>query len=62
MRSVSLMSEPAYRFFRIINNKLCSINKKDFMVDKLYTAFKNIEVWLANTWTELDTYSKQTRK
>ena len=33
MRSVSLMSEPAYRFFRIINNKLCSINKKDFMVD-----------------------------
>ena len=36
--------------------------KKDFMVDKLYTAFKNIEVWLSNTWTELDTYSKQTRK
>ena len=33
MRSVSLMSEPAYRFFRIINNKLCSINKKDFIVD-----------------------------
>lgn len=33
MRSVSLMSEPAYRFFRILNNRLCSINKKDFIVD-----------------------------
>ena len=33
MRSVSHMSEPAYRYFRIINKKLCSINKKDFMVD-----------------------------
>lgn len=33
MRSVSLMSEPAYRFFRIVNNKLCSLNKRDFYVD-----------------------------
>ena len=33
MRSVSRMSEPAYRYFRIINKKLCSINKKDFVVD-----------------------------
>lgn len=33
MRSVSHMSEPAYRYFRIINKKLCAINKKDFLVD-----------------------------
>jgi CMP-N,N'-diacetyllegionaminic acid synthase len=33
MRSVSLMSEPAYRFFRVVNNKLCSLNKRDFYVD-----------------------------
>ena len=50
----------------MINSPIEGLNsfqfKKDFMVDKLYTAFKNIEVWLANTWTELDTYSKQTRK
>jgi len=36
--------------------------KKEFMVDKLYTAFKNIETWISNTWSELDGYSKQTRK
>ena len=34
MRSVSLMSEPAYRYFRIINKKLCSINRRDFFVDR----------------------------
>ena len=34
MRSVSHMPEPAYRFFRIIGKKLCSIKKKDFYVDK----------------------------
>ena len=28
------MSEPAYRYFRIVDNKLCSINNKDFYVDK----------------------------
>ena len=36
--------------------------KKEFMVDKLYTAFKNVETWLVNTWGDLDKYSKQTRK
>lgn len=34
MRSVSLMSEPAYRYFRIFNNKLCAICNLDFHVDK----------------------------
>ncbi len=32
------------------------------MVDKLYTAFKNVETWLVNTWGDLDKYSKQTKK
>ena len=36
--------------------------KKEFMVDKLYTAFKNVETWLVNTWGDLDKYSKQTKK
>tara|TARA_B100000767_G_scaffold217456_1_gene205165 strand:- start:221 stop:1261 length:1041 start_codon:yes stop_codon:yes gene_type:complete len=36
--------------------------KKEFMVDKLYTAFKNVEVWLVNSWGDLDKYSKQTNK
>ena len=36
--------------------------KKEFMVDKLYTAFKNVETWLVNTWGDLDKYSKQTIK
>jgi len=36
--------------------------KKEFMVDKLYTAFKNVETWLVNSWGDLDNYSKQTKK
>ena len=36
--------------------------KKEFMVDKLYTAFKNVETWLVNSWGDLDKYSKQTKK
>ena len=36
--------------------------KKEFMIDKLYTAFKNVETWLVNTWGDLDRYSKQTKK
>jgi 5'-3' exonuclease len=36
--------------------------KKQFMVDKLYTAFNNIESWLGSTWNELETYAKQSRK
>ena len=44
-------------------NSLSSFSfKREFMVDKLYTAFKNIETWLMNTWSDLDSYSKQTRK
>ena len=33
MRSVSLMPEPAYRYFRILGNKLCALYRKDFLVD-----------------------------
>lgn len=44
-------------------NRLNSFNfKKEFMIDKLYTAFRNIEMWLMNTWSDLDTYAKQTNK
>ncbi len=50
----------------IINSPINQLNsfqfKKEFMMDKLYTAFKNIEIWLMNTWSELDNYSKQTKK
>ena len=50
----------------IINSPINQLNsfqfKKEFMMDKLYTAFKNIESWLMNTWSELDNYSKQTKK
>lgn len=34
MRSVSLMSNTAYKTFRIVNNKLCSLFKIDFSLDK----------------------------
>ena len=44
-------------------NRLNSFEfKKEFMVDKLYTAFKNVETWLVNSWGDLDKYSKQTIK
>lgn len=50
----------------IINSPINGLNsfqfKKEFMIDKLYTAFKNVETWLVNTWSDLDRYSKQTRK
>ena len=50
----------------IIDSPINELNsflfKKEFLNDKLYTAFKNIETWIANTWTQLDGYSKQTRK
>ena len=50
----------------IIDSPINGLNsfqfKKEFMIDKLYTAFKNVETWLVNTWSELDMYSKQTRK
>ena len=50
----------------IIDSPINGLNsflfKKEFMIDKLYTAFKNLETWLSNTWSELDGYSKQTRK
>jgi DNA polymerase I len=36
--------------------------KKQFMVDKLYTAFNNIESWLGSTWNELENFAKQSRK
>ena len=35
MRSVSEMSQPSYKTMRIVNNKLCSILKKDFDLNKL---------------------------
>mgnify|MGYP003148222731 FL=1 len=51
---------------QIIESPITQLNsfqfKKEFMIDKLYTAFKNIESWLMNTWSDLDTYSKQTKK
>jgi len=44
-------------------NRLNSFQfKKEFMIDKLYTAFKNVETWLVNTWSDLDKHSKQTIK
>ena len=50
----------------IISSPINQLNsfqfKKEFMIDKLYTAFKNIESWLMNTWSDLNTYSKQTNK
>lgn len=45
-----------------INELNSFLFKKEFMKDKLYTAFKNLETWLSSTWSELDRYSKQTRK
>ena len=45
-----------------INELNSFLFKKEFMHYKLYTAFKNLETWLVNTWSELDMYSKQTRK
>jgi NDP-sugar pyrophosphorylase family protein len=36
MRTVSLLSNPAYRYNRIINGKLCALSKKDFDLDKWY--------------------------
>ena len=51
---------------QIVESPITQLNsfqfKKEFMIDKLYTAFKNIESWLVNTWSDLDTYSKQTKK
>ncbi len=51
---------------KIIESPINQLNsfefKKEFMVDKLYTAFKNVETWLVNSWGDLDKYSKQTRK
>jgi CMP-N,N'-diacetyllegionaminic acid synthase len=35
MRSVSEMTQPAYKMMRIIDGKLCSIKKKDFDLNKL---------------------------
>ena len=35
---------------------------KDKILDKLYTAFKNIDIWLMNTWSDLDKYARQTNK
>ena len=50
----------------IINSPINRLNsfqfKKEFMIDKLYTAFKNVETWLVNSWGDLDKYSKQTQK
>lgn len=50
----------------IIDSPINGLNsfqfKKEFMIDKLYTAFKNVETWLVNTWSDLDKYSKQTKK
>jgi DNA polymerase-1 len=50
----------------IIDSPINGLNsftfKKEFMIDKLYTAFKNVDTWLVNTWQDLDKYSKQTKK
>ena len=34
MRTVTEMSNPSYRSNKILNGKLCAINKKDFNLDK----------------------------
>tara|TARA_B100001057_G_C22857525_1_gene953239 strand:- start:720 stop:1439 length:720 start_codon:yes stop_codon:yes gene_type:complete len=34
LRSLNLMSETAYKSYIIMNNKVCSLNKKDFDIDK----------------------------
>jgi hypothetical protein len=51
---------------QIIESPIIQLNtfefKKQFMVDKLYTAFKNIDIWLMNTWSDLDKYARQTNK
>ena len=36
LRTVSVMSNTAYRYIRIINNYLCAIPKKDFALDKWF--------------------------
>lgn len=36
MRTVSLLSNPAYRYNRIINGRLCALSKKDFDLDKWF--------------------------
>ena len=34
LRSLNLMSETAFKSYTIVNNKICSLNKKDFNIDK----------------------------
>ena len=50
----------------IIDSPINQLNsflfKKEFMIDKLYTAFNNIESWILNTWSDLNNHSKQTIK
>ena len=43
LRSVSEMSETAYKSYRIINKKLCAITKKDFNLDKYNMPRENYE-------------------
>jgi CMP-N-acetylneuraminic acid synthetase len=43
LRSVSEMSETAYKSYRIINKKLCAITKRDFNLDKYNMPRDNYE-------------------
>jgi CMP-N-acetylneuraminic acid synthetase len=36
LRTVTLLSNPAFRYSRIINKKLCALTKKDFNLDKWF--------------------------
>ena len=49
LRTVSLMSETAYKSLRIIKKKLCSISKEDFDLDKYNQPQKNYpKTYVAN--------------
>ena len=54
MRTVSLLSNPAYRYNRIINGKLCALTKKDFNLDKWYRPRQLFEkTYVGNTIADI---------
>lgn len=54
MRTVSLLSNPAYRYNRIINGRLCALTRKDFNLDKWYRPRQFFpETYLCNTIADI---------
>tara|TARA_B110000037_G_scaffold223103_1_gene302154 strand:+ start:10962 stop:11672 length:711 start_codon:yes stop_codon:yes gene_type:complete len=54
LRSVSLMTNPSYKTFRIKNGKLCSIFKEDYSLDKYNLPKENFEkTYLPNGYIDI---------